>query len=108
MTVATTELRVPVSSEGITNFCRKWQVRRLELFGSVLRDDFGPDSDVDVLVTFEPGVPTTAYKLLDMGDELSLLFDRRVDLISKEMLAESARADVRATVLGTAQVIYED
>src|SRR6266542_4807482 len=63
----------------ISSFCRRHHIRRLALFGSVLRDDFGPESDVDVLVDFEPG-HTPGLAFFAMQDELSQLLGRRVDL----------------------------
>ncbi|HET7229933.1 MAG TPA: nucleotidyltransferase family protein [Longimicrobium sp.] len=75
-------MNIDVSRDRIEEFCRKWHVAEFALFGSVLRDDFRPDSDVDVLVTFEPGVrPTLDW--LDMEDELTAAFGRKVDLVEK-------------------------
>lgn len=71
--------KVAVDSRRIAEFCRRWHVRRLALFGSVLRDDFGPASDIDVLVEFEPGhIPGFAF--VDIQDELAAMFGRTVDL----------------------------
>ena len=67
--------RIPIDKEAIAKFCRKWHVIELALFGSVLRDDFSPESDVDVLVTFEPGhVPGLDF--ISMEEELSALLGR--------------------------------
>jgi predicted nucleotidyltransferase len=83
--------RIPVDREEIAEFCRKNHIRRLAFFGSVLRDDFGPDSDVDVLVEFETGhVPGLAFIRLEQ--ELStLLGGRRVDLVTPKFLNERIR-----------------
>ena len=62
--------QIEIPAERISAFCRKWQITELALFGSVLREDFGSDSDVDVLVTFAPDVPWSLYDWVDMGDEL--------------------------------------
>ena len=71
--------RIPIDSDKIADFCRKHHIRRLSLFGSVLRDDFGPESDVDVLVEFEPGhIPGLAF--FSMEEELSRIIRRKVDL----------------------------
>jgi predicted nucleotidyltransferase len=71
--------KVAIDSRRIAEFCRRRHVRRLALFGSVLRDDFGPASDVDVLVEFEPGhIPGFAF--VDIEDELAAIFGRKVDL----------------------------
>lgn len=88
----------------IRTFCQRHHIRRLSLFGSVLRDDFGPASDVDVLVEFEPDhVPGLA--LIRMQDELSALFGGRpVDLVTPRFLNHR----IRARVLAEAQVIYAE
>lgn len=71
--------QIAIDRPAVTDFCRRHHVRRLALFGSVLRADFGPDSDVDVLVEFEPGhVPGFAF--IDMQEELAEILGRRVDL----------------------------
>jgi predicted nucleotidyltransferase len=71
--------RVALPKEKISDFCKRNHIRKLSLFGSVLRDDFGPDSDIDVLVEFEPGhVP--GFAMVAMEDELSRLLGRKVDL----------------------------
>lgn len=87
----------------IAEFCRKWQIRELSVFGSVLREDFGPTSDLDVLVSFEPGAPVDIDRLLDMKDELEALFGRSVDLVEKEAMRNPWR---RHEILKTRQVIY--
>jgi hypothetical protein len=72
-------IQIPVDKEKIADFCRRHHIRKLAFFGSVLRDDFSPDSDVDVLVEFEPGhVPGLAF--FSMEAELSGILGRRVDL----------------------------
>lgn len=78
------ELPAKVSKEKISKFCKKWQVKEFALFGSVLRDDFKPDSDVDVLVDFEQGSGRTLFDLVDMIDELKIIFGRDVDLLTRK------------------------
>lgn len=94
--------RVEIPKERIAELCRRHHIRKLSLFGSVLRDDFGPDSDIDVLVEFEPGhVP--GYRLVTIQDELSeLLGDYPVDLV----IAKSVIPPLRARILAQAQVQY--
>lgn len=87
----------------IEEFCRKWRVRELSIFGSALREDFGPESDLDFLVSFEPGTPLDIVDLLDMKEELEQRFGRPVDLIEKEALRNPWR---RREILGTREVIY--
>lgn len=78
--------RIPVDQKTLRDFCRRHHIRRLSFFGSVLRDDFGPESDVDVLVEFEPDhVPGLAF--FDMQDELSGILGRRVDFNTAQDLS---------------------
>lgn len=77
----------------IAAFCRRHHIRRLALFGSVLRDDFGPDSDVDVLVEFEPG-HTPGFRFIEVQDELSRLLNRKVDLNTPSCLSRYFRDEV--------------
>ena len=87
-------VRIPLDQVMIAEFCRKRHIRRLALFGSVLRDDFGPDSDVDVLVEFEPGhVP--GLEFFAMETELSELLGRKVDLNTPGFLSLRFRSQVR-------------
>ncbi len=92
-----------IPMDRIEAFCRKWKIRELSLFGSVLRDDFRPDSDVDVLVSFEADAPWDLFHLVEMRDELIALFGRDVDLVEKEGLRNPFR---RRTILDTHEVIY--
>lgn len=78
--------RVPVGQEQIAAFCRTWKIREFALFGSVLRDDFRSDSDVDVLVTFAPEADHSLFDHLRMEEELGRMFGRRVDMVEKQAL----------------------
>ncbi len=98
-----TDVHVPISTDLLTAFCRKWKVRELSLFGSVLREDFGPESDVDVLVSFEEGAPWSYWDWPDMLDGLQTIFGRKVDLVEKEALRNPFR---RHEILRTRQVLY--
>jgi uncharacterized protein len=87
--------KIAVPKDDIAGFCQRWNVSRLAFFGSVLRDDFGPHSDIDVLVEFEPGHVPGFFRLLEMEDELSVLLGgRKVDLRTPEDLSRYFRADV--------------
>jgi uncharacterized protein len=87
--------RIPVPEGRIEEFCRRNHIRRLSLFGSVLRDDFSPDSDVDVLVEFQRGHVPGFFGLLDMEEELSSLFgSRKVDLRTAEDMSRYFRDEV--------------
>ena len=87
----------------VAQFCHRWQITEFALFGSVLRDDFRPDSDVDVLVTFAPQAPWTLFDLVDMRDELTQRFGREVDVVSRRALKNPFR---RKRILETRRVIY--
>jgi predicted nucleotidyltransferase len=85
--------KIPIPREKIAEFCGRHHIRRLSLFGSVLRDDFGPDSDVDVLVEFETGhVPGLAF--FGMEAELSQILGRKVDLSTLQFLSRYFRDEV--------------
>src|SRR2546423_1827428 len=95
-------VRIPIDRKKIADFCRRHHVRRLSLFGSVLRDDFRTDSDVDVLVEFETGrVPGLAF--FAMEEELSQILGRRVDLNTPQFVSPH----VRERVLAEAEAQYE-
>jgi hypothetical protein len=85
--------RIPIDREKIAEFCRRNGIRRLALFGSVLRDDFRPESDVDVLVEFLPG-RTPGLRFFSMQDELSTMFGREVDLNTPGFLSDYFRDEV--------------
>jgi uncharacterized protein len=87
----------------LADFCQKWRVRELSLFGSVLRDDFRSDSDVDVLVSFESRADWSLLDLVVMKEELSTLLGREVDLIEQEALRNPYR---RAAILNSKRVLY--
>lgn len=93
---------VEISQECIAAFCAKHQIRRLALFGSILRSDFGPDSDVDVLVEFQPHA-RTGFAFFRMQSELTEILGRRVDLNTPGFLSKYYRDDV----LREAQVLYD-
>lgn len=93
---------ISIDREKLKEFCRRHRVRKLSLFGSVLRDDFRPDSDVDVLVEFEPGASAGFLRLAAMELELSHMIGRRVDLRTPPELSRYFRDEV----VRTAQVQY--
>ena len=91
-----------VDSERIEALCRRWAVRELSLFGSAIREDFGPTSDVDVLVSFLAGENWSLLDLVRLRDELEALFGRHVDLVEREAVRNPYR---RRTILGDHQVL---
>jgi uncharacterized protein len=96
-------LQIDIPYDAIRAFCQKYPIRRLSLFGSVLRDDFGPDSDIDVLVEFKPNAPVTYFDIAGMQEELKDVFGREIDLGTPESL----KTLFREKVLGQALEIYE-
>jgi predicted nucleotidyltransferase len=95
-------LPIKLSQEEINHFCQRHSIRKLFLFGSVLRDDFTKESDVDVLVEFEPG-KTPGLAIITMEDELSSIINRQIDLRTSADLSRYFREQV----LAEAMVIYE-
>ncbi len=90
-------LKITAQEEEIAEFCRRRRIRKLAFFGSVLRDDFGPDSDVDVLVEFEPGARVGLFELYDIEQELSCyLGGRKVEINTLRSLSKYFRDDVLA------------
>lgn len=94
---------VSVPHEQLADFCRRWKVTELSFFGSVMRDDFRPDSDVDVLVTFDPNADWSLFDLVTMQDELAGVLDRKVDLLEEAALRNPYR---RPTILHSKHVLY--
>lgn len=94
--------RVVIPDQDLAELCRTYHVRELSLFGSVLRDDFREDSDVDVLVEFEAGAPIGLFEFVRLKRELSSLLGREVDLVEKPGL----KPLLRRPILESAQVIY--
>jgi hypothetical protein len=95
--------RIDIPKDRIAEFCRKWKITEFSLFGSVLRDDFGPESDVDVLVSFDAKSEWDLFDLVTMRDELMAIFGRNVDLVEKEGLRNPFR---RRNILTTREVIH--
>lgn len=94
--------RIEIPKEKLAEFCRRNHIRRLSLFGSVLRDDFGPESDVDVLVEFEPGT-RVGLRFFKMEQELSEIIGSKVELHTPGFLSK----DFRDEVIAEAEVQYE-
>jgi predicted nucleotidyltransferase len=95
--------RIPFDDEAVRQLCERYHVCELALFGSALRDDFGPSSDVDVLVEFEPDARVTLFDFVRLRDELAALFGREVDLVEKRGLQNPYR---RREILRTAETLY--
>lgn len=95
-------VRIELPMEKIISLCRNHHIRELALFGSVLRDDFGPDSDIDVLVKFEPDARIGYFRFFGIEQELTNILGREVELFTPESLKQFARKEA----LRTCKVIY--
>jgi uncharacterized protein len=95
--------KIHIPKAKIEAFCRRWKIKEFALFGSVLREDFRPDSDVDVLVSFEPDGGITFDNRVEMLDELAEIFGRQVDLVEKDAIRNPFR---RHDILTTKEVVY--
>jgi predicted nucleotidyltransferase len=94
---------IEVSMDKISAICKQWHISQLSLFGSVLRDDFAPDSDIDILVEFEPGFTPGFFKLHQIQEELSSIFNNRsIDLVTPNFVNHR----IRNHVLANAEVCY--
>ena len=89
-------------------FCQRWQVREFALFGSALRADFKPESDVDVLVTFKATANWSLFDHVQMRNDLEAIFKRKVDLVTRRALEQSQNQLLRERILNTAKVIFAD
>jgi len=99
--------RLSVDEESLATFCRRWKIRRLEMFGSVLREDFGPDSDIDLLVTFEPDAEWSLFDHVRMTGELAAILGRDVDLVSRRAVERSHNWIRRRAILDSSRPFYD-
>jgi predicted nucleotidyltransferase len=99
------QIRLTIDHEQLRAFCARWQVVELALFGSVLRDDFGPDSDVDVMVRFAPNAPWSLTSWLAMQHELEVIFQRNVDLVERAAIEHSDNRFRKREILATAVLV---
>lgn len=98
--------RIAIDRERIADFCRRWKIVELALFGSVLRDDFRPDSDIDVLVSFAPDAEWSLFDHVAMEDELTAMIGRKVDLVSRRAIERSENWIRRKAILGSAEPVH--
>ena len=97
---------VNMPPDEIEAFCEHWRIVELALFGSALRDDFGPDSDIDLLVSFDPQARPTLLDLVRMQDELSRVLGRKADLVTRPAVEASRNYIRRKAILDSVQVVY--
>ncbi|MGA2401846.1 MAG: nucleotidyltransferase domain-containing protein [Syntrophobacteraceae bacterium] len=95
-----------ISDETLRAICERWKIRRLELFGSARTGSLRPDSDIDLLVEFEPDEQWSLMDLARAEEDLSLLFGRRVDLVDRKSLERSTNWIRREAILGSTEVVY--
>ena len=98
-----TPIQINIPQEKIEEFCKKWKIAEFSIFGSALRGDFSPKSDVDILISFEPDIPWSLFDWVDMIEELKAILGRDVDLLEKSGLRNPFR---RHEILNNRQVIY--
>ncbi len=99
-------IAIDIDNDRIAAFCRQWRITEFALFGSVLRDDFRPDSDVDVLVSFAPDAQWSLLDLAEMQERLEEIIGRKVDLLTRRGV-EQARNPLRTkAILSSAETIY--
>jgi predicted nucleotidyltransferase len=99
-------VQIPVDRAEIERFCQRWKIREFSFFGSVLRDDFRPDSDVDVLVDFAPEAQWSLFDLGEMTEDLRDLFGRDVDLLTRKRVERSENYIRRREVLRSLESVY--
>jgi len=99
-------MTIEIPKEQIADFCHKWKIVELSLFGSVLREDFRPDSDVDILVTFSRDAEWSLLDHVAMEEDASAIFGRKVDLVSRKAIERSDNYIRRKAILETAQPYY--
>ena len=99
---------IEIDRESLAGFCQRYHIRRMAFFGSVLREDFRPDSDVDVLVDFLPEAKHGLFDLVRMQEELRDILGRKVDLVERTAIERSRNYIRRKAILSTAELIYEE
>ena len=100
------EAMVALPTEQLIKFCEQYKIRELSLFGSILRDDFSPESDIDLLADFEPDADHSLFDHIHMEDELKQLLGRPVDLVDKSTVEQSPNPLRRNEILSTARIFY--
>lgn len=102
-----TRNRLGISEAKLADFCQSWQIAELSLFGSILRDDFGPDSDIDLLVRYEADAHWSLIDHIGIENELAAIMGRKVDLVSKPAVEKSHNWIRRRNILDSAELVYE-
>ncbi|MFO7556967.1 MAG: nucleotidyltransferase family protein [Desulfobacterales bacterium] len=100
------KIQIHIPKKKIAEFCKKWEIRELHLFGSVLRKEFCSDSDIDVLVTFDENAKHTLFDLVNMENELKDIFGREVDIVSRRGIESSRNYLRKNAILNSAEAVY--
>jgi predicted nucleotidyltransferase len=100
------DIRIDLPMDQIADFCRRWKIVEFALFGSVLREDFHPESDIDVLVTFAPEAKWSLFDHLHAQEELKDILRREVDLVDRKAVEENPNYFIRKAILKSAQIVY--
>ena len=95
--------KIDIPKEKIEDFCRRWKIKEMAIFGSALRDDFGPESDIDLLVTFSEEARWSLFDWLEMIEELKKITGRDIDLVDRESIRNPFR---RRSILARMEAIY--
>jgi predicted nucleotidyltransferase len=100
-------VEIPINK--IKDFCHKWKIKEFALFGSIIREDFNPSkSDIDVLLTFFHAKDLSLFDVVEMKEELEVMFQRRVDLVNKESIEKSENPYRKKEILENYEVIYDE
>ena len=97
---------IDIPQDKIADFCNKWRIRKLSLFGSVLQESFRQDSDIDVMIDFDSGATHSLFDMIAMTDELKDIFGRDVDLINRQDIERSRNYIRRKEILSSTEPIY--
>ena len=108
MNIDAIEKRLGVSLETIKEFCQNWKIQKLDLFGSVLRDDFTDESDIDFLVTFDPEAKVSLFDLEEIENQLATILKREVDIVSRKAIENSSNWIRRQNILNNSEVLYAE
>ena len=98
--------KIEIPQDEIADFCRRWKITELALFGSVLREDFGPESDIDMLVQFAPDHRWSLFDHVEMQEDLKEIFGRDVDLVNRQAIEQSHNPIRRKEILESAEVVH--
>jgi predicted nucleotidyltransferase len=101
------KLAIPLPMDAIESFCQRWKIAELSVFGSILRDDFNVDSDVDFLYVLKPNIHWKLVDLIGAEEELEKLLSRKVDLVNKSSVEQSHNWLRKQNILSSSQVIYD-